>query len=89
MTRREGKGKKEGEKKSMQLIEINGKMRIYTRHIRYTRRSIFTLLIKETRIYEVEIAAVLLSFETICLPLYKCAVYNERTQSEMTDADVH
>lgn len=27
MTRREGKGKKEGEKKSMQLIEINGKMR--------------------------------------------------------------
>lgn len=63
--------------------------RIYTRHIRYTRRSIFTLLIKETRIYEVEIAAVLLSFETICLPLYKCAVYNERTQSEMTDADVH
>lgn len=27
MTRRERKGKKEGEKKSMQLIEINGKMR--------------------------------------------------------------
>lgn len=49
MTRREGKGKKEGEKKSMQLIEINGKMRNSVRTQEFIRETYVTRVARFSR----------------------------------------